>query len=355
MKVATILGARPQLIKASVVSAEMARRGVDEAIIHTGQHFDDNMSSVFLSEMGVPEPVVNLGIGGGSHGQNTGRMLEQLEAELVRLKPDWVVVYGDTDSTLAGALAAAKLHIPIAHIEAGLRSFNRGMPEEINRVVTDHVATALFTPTDTAIECLRSEGLHGDRVVKSGDVMFDVAIQYGRVSDEQSTIVEKLDLEGVDFILATIHRAENTDDPQRLKAIFGGFGELQRCIVLPLHPRTKSRITTSSITLPPNLRIIDPVGYLDMLALEKNAQLIVTDSGGVQKEAFFHGVPCVTLRDETEWVELVDMGWNRLASPTSADAVVEAIRQTDSGNRKDGQPYGTGNASQIIVDSLLHW
>lgn len=355
MKIVTILGARPQMIKASVVSAEMTRRGVDEAIIHTGQHFDDNMSSVFFSEMGVPEPVKNLGIGGGSHGRNTGRMLEQLETELERQAPDWVLVYGDTDSTLAGALAAAKLHIPIAHVEAGLRSFNRRMPEEINRVVTDHVATALFAPTDRAIECLRNEGMHDDCVVMSGDVMFDVALRYGRISDEQSTIIEKLGLTGNDYTLATIHRAENTDDVQRLEAIFGGFRNLPRKFVLPLHPRTKNRIASAGIALPSNLKVIDPVGYLDMIALEKGAQLIVTDSGGVQKEAFFHGIPCVTLRDETEWTELVDMGWNRLVSPTSAEAVAEAIRQADSVARKDEQPYGTGQASQIIVESLLNW
>lgn len=314
MKIATIIGARPQFIKAAVVSRAFRelRTDVREVLIHTGQHFDANMSDVFFDELDIPRPNHHLGIGGGTHGQNTGRMIEAIEAVLITEKPDWVLVYGDTDSTLAGALAAAKLHIPVAHVEAGLRSFNRRMPEEINRVLTDHISSLLFTPTDTATRNLANEGITGERVQQVGDVMYDAAIYYGKRAEQRSSILVDLRLTPKGYILATIHRAENTDDPHRLGEILNGLASAELPVVWPLHPRTKNRLNKFGLRLPANFRAIDPVGYLDMVMLEKHAYLIATDSGGVQKEAYFYQVPCITLRDETEWVETVESGWNKL-------------------------------------------
>ena len=305
MKVITVVGARPQFVKAATVSRAFAQtEGLQELIVHTGQHFDPSLSEVFFEELGIPEPKYNLGIGGGTHGQNTGRMIEAVESVLIEEKPDWVLVYGDTDSTLAGALAAVKLHIHVAHVEAGLRSFNRRMPEEINRVLTDHAADLLLAPTPAAVENLRREGLPEARVRWVGDVMYDAALHFGRLADHASTALESLGLEPCGYVLATVHRAENTDDPARLEAVFEGLFRVaaELPVVLPLHPRTRKALERLGWLerAREQLRLIEPVGYLDMVALEKNARLIATDSGGVQKEAYFFGVPCVTLRDETE-------------------------------------------------------
>ena len=353
MKVLTVVGARPQFIKAATVSRAFGAGGVQEVLVHTGQHFDANMSDVFFEELEIPRPAYHLGIGGGSHGQNTGRMIEAIESVLLKEKPEWVLVYGDTDSTLAGTLAAVKLHIPVAHVEAGLRSFNRRMPEEVNRVLTDHAASLLFAPTRTAVQHLATEGIVGSAVQCVGDVMYDAALHYGQRAQDSSDILEHLGLQPKAYTLATIHRAENTDSPIRLEAIFKGFAAFAQTIVLPLHPRTRARLASFCLALPPNVRLIDPVGYLDMVMLEKNASLIATDSGGIQKEAFFHRVPCVTLRDETEWVELVDAGWNRLASPTNGEIVSSAMQSAlGSSGEESVQPYGDGCAAQKIARAL---
>ncbi len=348
------MGARPQFIKAAVVSRAFQERAdsISEAIIHTGQHFDANMSSVFFDELGIPVPKHNLGIGGGSHGQNTGRMLEKIETVLLEEKPDWVLVYGDTDSTLAGALAAVKIHIPVAHVEAGLRSFNRAMPEEINRILTDHASSQLFTPTDSATAQLKVEGIDDAKVHQVGDVMFDAAIYYGERALATSKIMLDLALEPKGFILATVHRAENTDDRVRLSAILNAFGASPIPVVWPIHPRTRKRIADFDLTLPDRIDIVDPVGYLDMVMLQKNARIIATDSGGVQKEAYFHGVPCVTLRDETEWTELIDIGANRLVGADASQ--ITALLQTTSLDLADtsARPYGDGHASEDIVHAL---
>ncbi len=358
MKIVTVIGARPQFIKAAVVSRQFLRiGGVTEYILHTGQHYDENMSGVFFKELGIPEPTFHFEIGGGTHGAMTGRMLEAIEKVLLDVKPDAVLVYGDTNSTIAGALAAVKLHQPVAHVEAGLRSFNRRMPEEINRVVTDHVSTWLLAPTDAAVRNLRHEGVDPRKIHLVGDVMFDAAIYYGqRTSD---AILETLSLRSKQFILATIHRAENTDSETNLRTIVEGLKAVARHlpIVLPIHPRTRKVLANAGLDLSSDshIRVIDPVGYLDMVALEKHASLIVTDSGGVQKEAFFHGVPCVTLRGETEWVELVEIGWNRLVPPKQSRDIVEAA-ELFLGNApsKDAAPtlYGGGKAGERIVELL---
>lgn len=351
-KVISVLGARPQFIKAAVVSRALAARGVAESLVHTGQHFDANMSDVFFTELEIPRPTHHLGIGGGSHGQNTGRMIEAVERVLVDERPDWVLVYGDTDSTLAGALAAVKLHVPVAHVEAGLRSFNRRMPEEINRVLTDHAASLLFAPTETAVRHLADEGIAGSVVQCVGDVMYDAALFYGAKAEAASSVLASLRLPPGSYALATIHRAENTDDPKRLRAILDGFAGFADDIVLPLHPRTRSRLSSAGLSVPPNVRVIDPVGYLDMVMLEKSAALVATDSGGVQKEAFFHRVPCVTLRDETEWTELVEAGWNRLAPPADSASVTRAMTAARGSRGAPFAPYGTGAAAVEIAARL---
>ncbi len=352
MKVVTVIGARPQFIKAAVVSRALASAGVAEAIVHTGQHFDANMSDVFFDQLEIPRPAHHLGIGGGSHGSNIGRMIEAIETVLMEARPHWVLVYGDTDSTLAGALAAVKLHIPVAHVEAGLRSFNRRMPEEINRVLTDHAASLLFAPTAAAVRHLADEGLSGSAVELVGDVMYDAALFYGAKAERTSTVLAAAGLHPKQYVLATIHRAENTDDRERLATILEGLTACGRTVVLPLHPRTRSRLAGFSLAVPANVRVIDPVGYLDMVMLEKEACLIATDSGGVQKEAFFHRVPCVTLRDETEWVELVDAGWNRLAPPRAGADIGAAMAAAIGSRGHDVRPYGQGNAAALIAACL---
>lgn len=352
MNVVTVVGARPQFVKAAVVSRAFARCGLDERIVHTGQHFDANMSDVFFRELDLPSPTQHLAIGGGTHGQNTGRMIEAIEGVLLAARPDVVVVYGDTDSTLAGALAAVKLHIPLAHVEAGLRSFNRRMPEEINRVLTDHAANLLFAPTEMAVRHLRAEGIAEASVKWVGDVMFDAALFYGAKADRASRILTRLGLHPKEYALATIHRAENTDDPIRLATIFDGFAAYGRAVVLPLHPRTRARLDAFGLRMPGNLHLIDPVGYLDMVMLEKHACLIATDSGGVQKEAFFHRVPCVTLRDETEWVELVEAGWNRIVPPRDAGEIATSMIEASRSKGCDVSPYGSGDAAGEIAECL---
>lgn len=354
------MGARPQFIKAATVSRVLSDRSdISEFIVHTGQHFDANMSAVFFQQLELPQPDCQLGIGGGSHGAMTGRQLEQIEQVLLEQRPDWVLVYGDTNSTLAGALAAVKLHLPVAHVEAGLRSFNRAMPEEINRVVADHVAELLLVPTELARENLRREGVNDQQIVYSGDVMYDAALFYGRRAAEHSRILDTLNLVGKRFLLVTVHRAENTDNPERLRAIVDALLELagRHRLVWPLHPRARAALRQAGLLdrLAHALSLIEPVGYLDMVMLERSAALIATDSGGVQKEAYFHRVPCVTWRTETEWRELLDSGWNRLAAPHDPAAMVAAVEQSlKKGDGGEYRPlYGDGNAAQIIVDELL--
>lgn len=353
----TIIGARPQFIKAAAVSRMIESHSVlSERLLHTGQHFDANMSDVFFDEMGISTPAHNLGISGGSHGAMTGKMLEGIEKILLDTKPDAVMVYGDTNSTLAGALAASKLEIPVAHVEAGLRSFNRSMPEEVNRILTDHCSDLLLTPTTTATSNLSAEGVPEERIRQVGDVMYDAAKHFGSlVADRDISRLTGVNT-GNSFVLATVHRQENTDNIQRLAAIIEGLAvvAVDIPVVLPLHPRTRGRLKGAGLSAAlERLTLLEPQGYLEMVAMEKQAALIATDSGGVQKEAFFHGVPCVTLRDETEWVELVNSGWNRVVPPISSDAVSNAVYASLGTKGQSVNPYGDGNASAKIIAALV--
>lgn len=355
--IVTVLGARPQFIKASVVSNAITRTpDFSEVLVHTGQHFDANMSDVFFEELGMTKPDYFLDIHGGTHGAMTGRMLEAVEQVLLKERPDIVLVYGDTNSTLAGALAAAKLHIPVAHVEAGLRSFNMKMPEEINRILTDRISHWLFTPTQAATDNLLREGVAPEQIHQVGDVMYDVALHQGARVRAGTGLMARLGLNEKGYVLATIHRAENTDHPERLGAIVEGLkATAQRFpVVWPLHPRTRSVLDQMGMlaALSQRVKLIDPVGYLDMVQLEKYSALIVTDSGGVQKEAFFHQVPCVTLRDETEWVELVEAGWNRLVPPADTVALQEVVTMALNSPGLDIQPYGAGNAAVRILEHI---
>jgi len=357
MKVMTVLGARPQFVKAAAVSRALARTsGVEEILVHTGQHYDSNMSRVFFDELQIPAPTLRLGVGSGTHGAQTGQMMGLLDEAMLAMRPDWVLVYGDTNSTLAGALSAAKLNIPVAHVEAGLRSFNRRMPEEVNRVLVDHASRLLFAPTRRAVELLDAEGIRGDAVHLVGDVMFDVASFFSERAGDRKDLVKAMGLETNRYVLATVHRAENSDDPARLKAIINALVDLSReCpVVLPLHPRTRKAIAQLNVSLDePGLKVVEPLGYLDMVVLERHAALIATDSGGVQKEAFFYKVPCVTLRDETEWQELVDLGWNRVVSPSEGAEAIESTLRASIGSRgQDALPYGDGHAAEKIVDLM---
>ncbi len=352
MRIATVVGARPQFIKAAAVSRVLrARPGVEEVLVHTGQHYDEEMSDVFFEDLEIPRPDHHLGIGSSTHGTQTGRMLEAIERVILDEKPDRVLVYGDTNSTLAGALAAVKLCIPVGHVEAGLRSFNRYMPEEINRVLADHASDLLFAPTNAAVENLRREGIAGDGVHLVGDVMYDVALCYAAKADQRSRVLEQLGLRSKGYVLATVHRAENTDEPSRLRAIFEGLERVAQDlpVVLPLHPRTRRCLELSRIKVT-NIDLIEPVGYLEMVMLEKNAAVIATDSGGVQKEAFFYCVPCVTLRDETEWVETVNSGWNRLAPP-DAKLIYGTIKNAEAPALAPPF-YGEGASAQSIARIL---
>jgi len=349
MKIATVIGARPQFIKAAAVS-RVLRTQHQEILIHTGQHYDANMSDVFFDELHIPRPDYNLGIGSGRHGAQTGAILEQVEDVLITETPDALMVYGDTNSTLAGALAASKLHIPVIHIEAGLRSFNRRMPEEINRVLTDHLSSWLFCPTETAVKNLSAEGITAG-VYKNGDVMLDAFLYNLELAKEKSNILQTLGLSSKSFILCTIHRAENTDDPERLTQILKAVARISLPVVLPLHPRTRKIVQQLGLSsLLEKVKVIEPVGYLDMIALEAHAVKLVTDSGGVQKEAYFAGVPCITMRDETEWVETVEVGWNRLTG-ADEDKILNAVESfTPPADRPS--IFGDGHAAEQFVTAL---
>ncbi len=359
MKILTILGARPQFIKAGSVSREIAKhKEITEAIVHTGQHYDANMSDIFFEQMQIPKPDYFLGIGGKSHGAMTGQMIEKIEEVAVREKPDWMLVYGDTNSTLAGAIVASKLHIKLAHIEAGLRSFNMKMPEEVNRILTDRVSDILFCPTGAATNNLKNEGFpfvtatNKKQLINNvGDVMQDGAIFYKNLAVKPNFEIKK------DFILCTIHRAENTDDETRLGAIFEALNEIakDKQIILPLHPRTKKIIENLKLNIK-NLTMIDPVGYLEMVWLIDHCELVMTDSGGLQKEAYFFSKPCITLRDETEWVELVDVGANVLVGADKAK-IVDAYKNSSTFNQQLStlNLYGGGKASETIIKTLLEY
>lgn len=353
MKILTIIGARPQFVKAATISRAISKtEGVEEVIVHTGQHFDANMSDIFFTEMDIPFPRFNLDIHSLGHGGMTGRMLEAIEKIILEEKPDVVLVYGDTNSTLAGALAARKLHVKVGHVEAGLRSFNMQMPEEVNRILTDRISDFLYCPTENAVQNLRLEGFDnfGSEVLMAGDVMYDAALYYARFSGERSGLDPTL-LRG-DYVLCTLHRAENTDDPMRLKAFAEALNQIHKKerVILPLHPRTSSKIKSFGIDL--QVEVIDPVGYFSMIELLKNCRLVMTDSGGLQKEAYFFGKNCVTLRDQTEWVELVEKGYNILAKAATDDVLAKYAEMRFRKN-DFGQPlYGDGKTAEKIVEHL---
>lgn len=355
MKILTIVGARPQFVKASVVSAAL-KPLCDEVIVHTGQHYDKNMSDVFFEELGIPKPAYNLGVGSGSHGKQTGEMLMRIEEVIGEEKPDILMVYGDTNSTLAGALAASKLHIPVAHVEAGLRSYNMRMPEEQNRVLTDHISTWLLCPTETAVKNLAKEGITRG-VTMTGDVMLDSVLHFlsvARANPDKVKIYETLGLTPKRYRLATLHRAETTDGGiEAVMRIFRAFEQLPQRVVIPIHPRTRGlaeqAISQGGFT---NIQLIDPVGYLEMLLLTSGACQVLTDSGGLQKEAYFMEVPCVTLRTETEWVETLHGNWNILASLTTEDILQKALNTVPDPAARDSKPFGDGHASDKIAQIL---
>ncbi len=359
MKIVTIVGARPQFIKAAAVSREISNYPeINEVIIHTGQHFDKKMSDIFFEEMQIPEPDYHFGINSMNHGAMTGRMLEKIEEVLIKEYPDYVMIYGDTNTTLAGALAAKKLKMKTVHVEAGLRSFNMRMPEEINRILTDRISNILFCPTDKAVENLHKEGFANFdcRIIKTGDVMQDAALYYSEVSGNKSKILQTLNLQERDFIVCTLHRAENTDDLGRLISIMDALNEIasESKVILPLHPRTKKIIDSSGIKCKTeNLMLIEPVGYFDMIELLKKAKLVLTDSGGLQKEAFFFKKPCVTLRDETEWVELVEHGFNMLAGADKEKIIQSYGEMLKRKINFNINLYGEGKASKNIIENIV--
>jgi UDP-GlcNAc3NAcA epimerase len=381
MKLVTIIGARPQIIKAAALSRAIRNHYADqiqEVIVHTGQHYDDNMSQVFFDELQIPRPDYNLHVGSASHGVQTARMTEGIEDILFKEQPDFIVLYGDTNSTLAGAVAAAKIHVPIVHIEAGLRSFNKAMPEEINRIVCDHCSTLLFTPTKAGLENLKREGfpiggvstgsttakptIDNPKVYHCGDIMYDNSLHFAHIAEEKTDIIQRLDLAGKPFILATIHRDSNTDHPDRLSAIFKALIQLSKeCqVVLPLHPRTAKLLKTNlsedlqkQIFDSPSIKLIPPVSFLEMIALERHAQLVMTDSGGVQKEAYFFKKPCIILRPETEWVEIVETG-NAILADADESRIMQAWQHF-----KDNPPtifpeiFGDGHAAEFMLKQIL--
>ncbi|RAJ10523.1 UDP-GlcNAc3NAcA epimerase [Chitinophaga skermanii] len=356
MKILTVIGARPQFVKAAAVSRKIKEQStLSEIIVHTGQHYDENMSEVFFREMDIPKPNFNLQINNSSHGAMTGKMIEGLEEIMLREKPDTILIYGDTNSTLAGAIAASKIHIPIAHVEAGLRSFNMRMPEEVNRILADRLSSYLFCPTQQAISNLKNEGYDNipSKIIFSGDVMFDAALYYTDKSKETSKILSRLNIAAGEFILTTIHRAENTDSIENLQSIFKALRILAKdsTIVLPLHPRTSKFIQNHQIDTS-NIIIIEPVGYFDMLQLIQNAHLVITDSGGLQKEAYFFQKPCITTREQTEWVELVDNGYNILTG-ADADKIIAGYNTMKGKSISlDKNLYGQGNAAEGIAKFL---
>ena len=364
MKIVTVIGARPQIIKAAALSRaikEHFKSEVHEVIVHTGQHYDDNMSQVFFDELGIPQPDYNLGVGSASHGVQTAKMIEGIEDILLNEKPDYIVLYGDTNSTLAGAIAASKIHIPIVHIEAGLRSFNKSMPEEINRICCDHCATLLFSPTATGYKNLINEGIK-EGIYHCGDVMYDNSKYFANMAEKKSHIIDKEGLIGTDYLLSTIHRDNNTDQPERLTAIFKALLKISesRTVVLPLHPRTSKALTINlekdlldKITNNKNIKILPPASFLDMIELERHAQMIITDSGGVQKEAFFFQKPCLILRSETEWKEIVECG---AAVITDADEnrIIESYNNfVENPPHNFPQIFGDGNVALFICKEML--
>ena len=375
MKLVTIIGARPQIIKAAALSRAIRNHYADriqEVIVHTGQHYDDNMSQVFFDELQIPRPDYNLHVGSASHGVQTARMTEGIEALLIKEQPDFIVLYGDTNSTLAGAVAAAKIHVPIVHIEAGLRSFNKSMPEEINRIVCDHCSTLLFTPTKAGLDNLKREGFPMDnngpftidnpKVYHCGDIMYDNSLHFADIAEEKTDIIQRMELVGKPFILATIHRDSNTDYPERLNAIFDALIKLSKenQIVLPLHPRTAKLLKTNLsnekqalVFSSPNIKLIPPVSFLEMIALERHAQLIMTDSGGVQKEAYFFKKPCIILRPETEWVEIVQTG-NAILADADESRIMEAWQHFQN-NPPTAFPeiFGDGHAAEFMLDKII--
>jgi len=345
MKIATIIGARPQFIKAATISRVIKdRNDITEVLIHTGQHYDTNMSEIFFNQLQIPEPDYNLEVGSAGHGKQTGQMLDRIEEVLIKEKPEWVLTYGDTNSTVAGSLAAVKLHIPTAHVEAGLRSFNRKMPEEINRIATDHISDLLFAPTQNAMRLLANEGLT-EKAEFSGDVMYDSILFYSKISNEKHRIPE---MDGTDnYYLATVHRPENTDNPERLQSIFSAFSKLDYPVILPVHPRTKKLL--EGIQFNDNVKIINPIGYLEMIYLLKNSHKVLTDSGGLQKEAYFMEKACITLRDQTEWVETLDHNWNFIVA-ADKEKILEKIHINNLGPRSNA--FGYGHAAEKIVQNL---
>ncbi len=375
MKLVTIIGARPQIIKAAALSRAIRNHyfgQIQEVIVHTGQHYDDNMSQVFFDELGIPRPDYNLHVGSASHGVQTARMTEGIEEILIKERPDFIVLYGDTNSTLAGAVAAAKIHVPIAHIEAGLRSFNKAMPEEINRIVCDHCSTLLFSPTKAGFENLKREGfptgnngphtIDNPKVYHCGDIMYDNSLHFANIAEEKTDIIQRLELDGKPFILATIHRDNNTDHPERLDAIFDSLLQLSKevQVVLPLHPRTSKLLKTNlkidkqrQISNSRSIRLIPPVSFLEIIALERHARLVLTDSGGVQKEAYFFKKPCIILRPETEWVEIVETG-NAILTDADEERIMQAWQHF-----KDNPPtafpeiFGNGHAAEFMLEQML--
>lgn len=353
-KIITVVGARPQFVKAATISRQFSKMGVDEKLLHTGQHFDDNMSKVFFDEMEIPRPAYNLDIHGMAHGAMTGKMLEGIEKIFINENPEAVLVYGDTNSTLAGALAAVKLHIPVMHVEAGLRSFNMRMPEEINRILTDRISSLLLCPTETAVQNLKREGfdLLPAKVVRNGDVMQDAALYYAEAAELRSQILDKYALR--EFVLATIHRQENTDDPEKLKMLIAGLNHINREIrvVLPVHPRTRNLLRMWDII--PEFLMIDPVGYFDMIKLLKHCALVITDSGGVQKEAFFFKKFCITLREETEWIELVEGGFNQLVGTDTAKLLQAFAFLMNQKADFTMNLYGNGKAAEMAATLIIN-
>jgi len=350
MKIISIVGARPQFIKSAIIS-KLLRKYHNEVIIHTGQHYNKELSDIFFNQLKIPEPNYNLGVGSGSHGYQTGNMLIKIEEVMIKEKPDFVIIYGDTNSTVSAILASSKLKIPSGHVEAGLRNFDLAIPEEINRIVTDHLATFLFAPTNTAIVNLRNEGLI-DNVFLTGDVMFDMLLQNIEIANEKSNILNELNLKEKEYILATIHRPENTDIPHNLSNIFNAFKSSKEKIVIPLHPRTIKELKRNSINIKSfhNLTITKPKGYLDFLKLLINAKKVITDSGGIQKEAYLLKIPCITIYDSTSWVETVKDGWNILVKAEKGE-IVNAINSFNP-NGKQGNYFGDGNSSIKIVELI---
>lgn len=352
MRILTVVGARPQFIKAAPFSRALTAQGHDEFLVHTGQHYDDAMSAIFFEQLNMSAPDANLGVGGGSHAEQMAGMIVPLEAQMIDYQPDYVLVYGDTNSTIATALAAAKLHIPIAHVEAGLRSYNRKMPEEINRVLTDELSTLLFCPTDVAVKNLAKEGIT-EGVHKTGDIMLDAVRIFADIAQEKAKVYQQLALNpDTKHAVATIHRPANTDNVEHLKQIVEALNTLAIPVIFPMHPRTRKAVAEHNLSFADSVHIIEPVGYLDMLALLSTADVVITDSGGLQKEAFFNKTPCVTVRTETEWVETIELGWNRLVAPT-VEAIHEGVKLALTEQASSTPPiYGDGYAAEKMVNLL---